>query len=104
MGCHLIHSLALCVSAGFDAEYVTVTTNETATNSTWVDTTDGSTLDAEQSGLYIYGGNASTELVVDSGSEEVALRRIPFLFLYFSSSSSSYSFFHGEMIKWAYVH
>jgi len=62
----------------FDAEYLTVTTNETITNSTWVDTTDGSALDVEHSGLYIYGGNVSTELVVDSGSEEVALKRVYF--------------------------
>ena len=60
-------------SAGFYAEYLTVTTNETVTNSTWIDTTNGSALDVERSGLYIYGSNASTELVVDSGSEEVAM-------------------------------
>ncbi len=61
-------------SAGSVAGYVTVTTNETVTNSTWIDTTNGSALDVERSGLYIYGSNASTELVVDSGSEEVAMR------------------------------
>ena len=60
--------------AGFDAEYLTITTNETITNSTWIDTTNGTALDVERSGLYIYGSNVSTELVVDSGSEEVAMR------------------------------
>ena len=96
--------LALCVPAGSDAEYVTATTNETVTNSTWIDTTDGSALDVEHAGLYIYGGNASTELVVDSGSEEVALKRVYFLLFFFSASSSSSSFFHGETIKWAHAH
>jgi len=76
--CHLLHLLAFVYLLIFDAEYLAVTTNETITNSTWVDTTDGSALDAEHSGLYIYGGNVSTELVVDSGSEEVALKRVYF--------------------------
>lgn len=72
-----------CCDVLLSAEVITSTTNETVTNSTWVDTTDGSALDVAQSGMYIYGSNASTELVVDSGSEEVALNYSGFFSLFF---------------------
>ena len=41
---------------------------------------DTGSLDASQSGFYVYGGNTSTELVIDSGSEEVAVSAVFFPF------------------------
>ena len=43
-------------------------------------TIDASEVDAAQSGFYVYGSNTSIELVVDSGSEEVASSVILFPF------------------------
>lgn len=69
----------------------------TAASTTLNGTGDKSSLDAANSGFYIYGSNTSTEFVVDGGGAEVPLTAaVFFLFFFFfhvlfSFSSYSYS-------------
>lgn len=54
-------------------------------------TADVDALDVENAGLYILGGNLSTELVMDSENPEVARRWLFFSFLFFAIPLFSFS-------------
>ena len=67
---------------------------ETDTYITDNSTANATALDVQNAGLYILGGNASTELVVDSESEEVALVAtiFPSFFFFFFFPTAIFSF------------